>query len=325
MSTISKQANTADNKNQNHQNPNSSQGFIRVTTTTSNKNNNRSLLAAAASSGKNNNNNLDDDDESIDENADEQVVLVTAGFVPVQGPVDPRDTLIVFDIPFAPLDPKKSVKLRQRLSLPPEADPVENRVVELLDRLIPPREWTDENNTRWEQHASPYPSPRADVVRTQAKLQTMMRQQGAKETGICHIRSALYSECFLEVLRQAIAENWERGLLLLSLHSHISERQKTHRELFESRIGFSFRLALCSDRDTASMRKEIAFLEQKREELVKEEERLKKACDDAVTEMEEQVRVDEKLRSDEMQALKKESNQKRAVLEVMTAPTHRNI
>ena len=247
------------------------------------------------------------------------------GFVPVRGPVDPRDTLIVFDIPVAPLDPKKSVRLRQRLSLAPEPEPIEARVASLLDKLIAPREWVDENGTRWEQHASPYPSPRADVVRTQAKLQNMMRQQGGRDTGICPVRSALHAECFLEVLRQTVAENWERGLLLLSLQSHLSERQTAHRELFESRIGFSFRLALCSDRDVGSMRKEIALLETKRAELVREEEKLRKACEDTVAECDQQVLVDEKLRGDELQQLKKESNQKRAVLEVMTAPTHRNI
>ena len=84
-------------------------------------------------------------------------------YLPVDGPVDPETTLIRYDVPYAPEDPKKTAKYRIKHGLPEETRSVDANVRGVIDSFIQPRMWT-EGGVRWVQHASPYPVARIDVV-----------------------------------------------------------------------------------------------------------------------------------------------------------------
>ncbi|KEG15527.1 dynein arm light chain [Trypanosoma grayi] len=240
-------------------------------------------------------------------------------YIFVDGPVDPNVTLIRYDVPFAPSDAKRSCRLRQRLGLQNEARTVDPNVRVVIDTFITPRAWRDEAGVLWVQHGSPYPASRTDTVETHEKLRRRLEETGAKRTGVCPIRSLLLAECFLEVIRQVTAECWERGLLLLSIHSERTAAQTAHRELFESRVGHAFRLALKGEKDTSRVLQDIEKLRQRVEELAEEEKMLRQKCDELSAKGEEQMLILEKQHGDEIAAIKKEGQQKRNQLESMIA------
>ncbi|NXV82002.1 IDLC protein, partial [Atlantisia rogersi] len=66
---------------------------------------------------------------------------------------------------------------------------------ELLNAILPPREWEEENQ-RWVQQVSSAPSTRVDVVHLQEQLDLRLQQRQARETGICPVRRELYTQCF---------------------------------------------------------------------------------------------------------------------------------
>ena len=244
----------------------------------------------------------------------------TAQYIEVDGPVDEEQTLIRYAVPYAPEDPKKTAKFRKKLGLEPEAAPEDANVRAVLDSFIQPRKWVDQAGTLWVQLSSAEPAARIDVVRTRDKLRGMAAQQGARPTGVCPVRTYLYSECFMEMIRQTVCDSWERGLLLLKVHAERVLAQKAHRELFESRTGYAFRLALKGEKDTAAMVDRIQFLNKRQGELADEEARYHKLCDEFGSSSDQTLKVDEKKYADELSALRKEAAQKKAQLESLTAP-----
>ncbi|PBJ75253.1 dynein arm light chain [Trypanosoma cruzi cruzi] len=240
-------------------------------------------------------------------------------YIFVDGPVDPEVSLIRYDLPFAPSDPKRSLKLRRRLGLPLDERAVDPNVRIVIDSFITPRAWHDEAGVLWLQHGSPHPVSRTETVETHDKLRRRMQELGVQRTGICPLRSLLLAECFLEVIRQVTAECWERGLLLLKTHTERTAAQTAHRELFESRVGHAFRLALKGEKDTSRVQQDIEALKRRTEELAEEEKVLRKECDELASNGEEQMLILEKLHADEITAIKKEGVQKRNQLEQMVA------
>ena len=242
-------------------------------------------------------------------------------FLTVDGPVDEDTSIIRYDVPYAPDDPKKSAKYRQRLGLQPEVRLPDANARAIVDGLISPRQWYDEQGLRWVQHASPYPAARIDVVRTKERIDAMMRQRGAKPTGVCPIRSFICGEGFAEMIREVVAESWERGLLLRKIHSERVLAQKAHRELFESRCGYALRLALKGEKDTTSMVARIEQLRQRKAQLSSTEDEFKKKCEDIKAISDQAMKEDEFRHNQELVGFKREAAQKKALLESLTAPT----
>jgi dynein light intermediate chain len=245
-------------------------------------------------------------------------------YLEADGPIDEDQTLIRYAVPFAPLDEKKTAKFRKKLGLSPDVPMEDPNVRAVLDSFIQPRAWIDQAGTRWEQHASSDASARIDVVRTREKLRQLCAQQSARPTGVCPVRTYLYAECFIELIRQTVCESWERGLLLLKVHAERVLAQKAHRELFESRTGYAFRLALKGEKDTAAMVDRIAYLNQRKKELAEQEAHYHKLCDEFGASSEETLKIDEKKYNDELNLLKKEAAQKKALLESLIAPVKKN-
>ncbi|TPP49348.1 Axonemal dynein light chain family protein [Leishmania donovani] len=239
-----------------------------------------------------------------------------AAYIDVSGPVDANQTLIRYDIPYAPGDPKRSLKLRKSLGLGAEERVVDPNVRVVIDSFITPRRWVDSSTgVVWVQHASPFPSSRIDAAETQERLHAQLEAHQARRTGTSPIRSLLVAECMLEVLRQVTAECWERGLLLLHVHSERVAAQAAHRRLFESRVGHAFRLALKGEKDVAKVEEDMAALKQRIELLGQEEADLRRLCSEFERRAEEQVLIANKEHNDALTKLKREGVQKRAQLE----------
>lgn len=241
-------------------------------------------------------------------------------YVDVDGPISEEETLIRYDTPFAPSDPKRSLLLRTKLGLTAEERAVDPNVRVILDSFIHPRRWRDPaTGVTWVQHACPYLTSRTETIETRARLRQKLQEFHVKRTGTCPIRTVLIAECFLEVIRQVVAECWERGLLLLHVHAERVAAQAAHRELFESRVGHAFRLALKGDKDTTAVQAEIGDLKVRIATLEAEERELRTKCADFSLYAEEQLLIEEKQHNDTMTSLRREGLLKRNQLEQMLA------
>lgn len=60
--------------------------------------------------------------------------------------------------------------------------------LEIIDSILPPRDWTDHNNKLHIQYVSHQPSSREDVLELITNLDRMLADRQAKKTGICPIR-----------------------------------------------------------------------------------------------------------------------------------------
>merc|ERR1711991_1082544 len=121
-------------------------------------------------------------------------------------------------------------------------------------------------------------------------------------------------------IRQTVCESWERGLLLLKVHAERVLAQKAHRELFESRTGYAFRLALKGEKDTQAMVDRMAELTRRKKELAEKEAEYHKLCDEFGAASEQTLQIDQKKYDQELASLRKEAAQKKAQLEALTAP-----
>lgn len=77
---------------------------------------------------------------------------------------------------------------------------------EIIDSIIPPRDWTDHNNKLHIQYVSHQSSSREDVDELTSNLDKMLEERQAKKTGICAIREELYSQAFDEIIRQVAVD-----------------------------------------------------------------------------------------------------------------------
>ncbi|VDO00965.1 unnamed protein product [Rodentolepis nana] len=119
-------------------------------------------------------------------------------------------------------------------------------VEEILNSIIPPREWT-ENDKLWIQQVSSTPATRLDVINLQEELDRRLQQRQARETGICPVRRELYSQVFDELIRQVTINCAERGLLLLRVRDEIRMTIAAYQTLYESSVAFGMRKALQSE------------------------------------------------------------------------------
>ncbi|XP_064028548.1 axonemal dynein light intermediate polypeptide 1 isoform X2 [Pogoniulus pusillus] len=202
--------------------------------------------------------------------------------------------------------------------VPPPAVESVKQAQELLNAILPPREWEEENH-RWVQEVSSAPGTRLDVVQLQEQLDLKLQQRQARETGICPVRRELYSQCFDELIRQTTIACAERGLLLLRVRDELQMTLAAYQTLYESSTAFGLRKALQAEQGRADMEKRIAELEKEKQELerqVSEQKALRAATE---RREEEKRQIEEKKHAEEVQVLKKINQQLKAQLESIVA------
>lgn len=104
--------------------------------------------------------------------------------------------------PAAPASPTKG--LGQSRKLPPvEGKPQLSQTEDILNQILPPREWSEEGQF-WVQRVSPSPATRLDVINLQEALDAKLKERQARETGIDPIRQELYGQAFgkLKILQE---------------------------------------------------------------------------------------------------------------------------
>ncbi|NXK84718.1 IDLC protein, partial [Amazona guildingii] len=189
---------------------------------------------------------------------------------------------------------------------------------ELLNAILPPREWA-EDKTLWVQEVSSAPSTRLDVVHLQEQLDLRLQQRQARETGICPVRRELYSQCFDELIREVTINCAERGLLLLRVRDEIQMTIAAYETLYKSSVAFGVRKALQAEHGKSNMIKRVKLEEEKRE-LEAQVSDQKAKCEAIEKREYERRQIEEKKHTEEVQFLKRTNQQLKAQLESIIAP-----
>ncbi|XP_047454242.1 axonemal dynein light intermediate polypeptide 1-like [Mugil cephalus] len=243
--------------------------------------------------------------------------------------IPPAESLLEYDIPvltskgipkgrplrLSPQQPADSVPVPP----PPKPKPAANETTrqeneEILNTILPPREWM-EGNQLWVQQVSSAPCSRADVIHLEELLNLRLQQRQARHTGICPIRRELYSQCFDELIRQVTINCAERGLLLSRVRDEIQMTFALYQTLHGSSIAFGTRKALQGEQELVDMKQKIASLETKKEDLKRQLNEQKAICESMEKREAEKTEVEGRKNTEEIQYLKRVNQQLKAQIE----------
>jgi len=197
-----------------------------------------------------------------------------------------------------------------------EAQPPVSQTEDILNSILPPREWTQEDQL-WVQYVSSTPATRADVINLQEDLDKWLQQRQARETGICPIREELYAQCFDELIRQVTIICAERGLLLLRVRDEIRMTICAYQSLYESSIAFGMRKALQAEQRRNQHNKKIKNLMVANRELQSEVEELQQKIVQIEQRETERREQEERKHREEVEMLKRTNAQLKEQLESM--------
>lgn len=197
-----------------------------------------------------------------------------------------------------------------------DAQPVMSQTEDILNSILPPREWTQEDQL-WVQYVSSTPATRADVVNLQEELSKFLQQRQARETGICPDREELYSQCFDELIRQVTIICGERGLLLLRVRDEVKMTISAYQSLYESSIAFGMRKALQAEQRRNQHKKKLKALLETNKELKQEVEELEEKIVQIERHEAERREQSERKHREEVEMLKRTNAQFREQLEAV--------
>ncbi|CAG9464948.1 unnamed protein product [Pedinophyceae sp. YPF-701] len=163
-----------------------------------------------------------------------------------------------------------------------ELAPIEGKGVtqteDILNSILPPREWTEEGQL-WVQYVSSTPATRLDVINLQERLDQQLQQRQARETGICPVREELYGQTFDEIIRQVTINCAERGLLLLRVRDEMRMTISAYQTLYESACAFGMRKALQAEQGRNELEARIDTLEGENGDLQRQVTELRMKCE----------------------------------------------
>mmetsp|Transcript_37720 Transcript_37720/g.66325 ORF Transcript_37720/g.66325 Transcript_37720/m.66325 type:complete len:235 (+) Transcript_37720:139-843(+) len=197
-----------------------------------------------------------------------------------------------------------------------DAQPSMSQTEDILNSILPPREWTQEDQL-WVQYVSSTPATRADVINLQEDLDKWLQQRQARETGICPIREELYSQCFDELIRQVTIICAERGLLLLRVRDEIRMTICAYQSLYESSIAFGMRKALQAEQRRNQHNKKMKALMVSNRELKQEVEELELKIAQIERHEADRREQEERKHREEVEMLKRTNAQLKEQLESM--------
>ncbi|ESL11294.1 dynein arm light chain [Trypanosoma rangeli SC58] len=207
-----------------------------------------------------------------------------------------RATLVKYETPvlLSEVKRRKAIKEKKKETLGPKIVP---QPEDVLYSIIPPREY-EEGGERWVQFVSSTPATRLDVINLQERLDVLLQERRARETGICPVREELYRQVFEELIRQVTVNCAERGLLLLRVRDELRMTFDAYRSLYESSAAYGMRKALQAEQSKIEMEAKIRALEREREDLKQKVDELEARCD-AIREQEEERRLEEEKKHNE--------------------------
>ena len=185
----------------------------------------------------------------------------------------------------------------------PESQGSASQVDEIINSMLPPREWTEESGN-WMQYTAKSPATRLDVISLQENLDARLLDRQARETGICPVREDLYQQAFDELIRQVAINGPERGLLLLRVRDEIRMTMDAYKTLYESSVTFGVRKQLQAGEGMGEMENKIEELEASKRSLENQVLELRNKVDVIEKREAERRALAEKKRKDEIDFVK---------------------
>jgi dynein light intermediate chain len=192
---------------------------------------------------------------------------------------------------------------------------VDQMTREVINSLFPPIEFT-ENGATFTQAVSISSVSRSDVQKLRTQLTTLLQVRAAKATGICRIRSDIYSQCFDEIVRQVTVDNNARGRLLARVRDHYRGLVRAYKELYETTLDWGHRKAMQVDLGVPDLK---IYHEERKAERRKLELRandLQIRLDALEKKLAENKALREKDRADEIAFLKRQGQMTKAQIDM---------
>ena len=160
----------------------------------------------------------------------------------------------------------------------PSATASAKQTEDILNAILPPREFED-SAALWVQRVTSAPATRMDVITLQERLDALLNERQARETGICPVREELYAQCFDELIRQVTVTCAERGLLLLRVRDELRMSIMAYQTLYESSVAFGMRKALQTEQGKSEMAETIDAQAKKIADLERREAEWRAKCE----------------------------------------------
>jgi len=235
--------------------------------------------------------------------------------------IPPLQSLVKYDNPVLVSTTRdKRGKGGRKGNLPPvEQKPGLTQTEDILNSILPPREWTEDGQL-WVQYVSSTPATRLDVINLQERLDQQLQQRQARETGICPVREELYAQCFDELIRQITINCAERGLLLLRVRDEMRMTIAAYQSLYESSVAFGMRKALQTEQGKADMEARIQQLDTEVKELSRQVNEWKMKCEAIEKRENERREAEAKKHKEEVTYLTNHTKQLKTQLDTFLAP-----
>ncbi|KAF4669354.1 Dynein, axonemal, light intermediate chain 1 [Perkinsus olseni] len=199
-----------------------------------------------------------------------------------------------------------------------EGVPGMTQTEDILNSILPPREWSDEDRV-WVQYVSSTPATRPDVVALQQELDKRLQERQARETGICPVREDLYGQAFDELIRQMTIICAERGLLALRVRDEVRMTIAAYQSLYESSIAFGIRKALMAEQRRFNEKQETEELTADIELLENDVKAMEQRIVDTQVGGEAKRSENQRQHEEEVERLRKENTQLKEQLESLLA------
>jgi hypothetical protein len=127
----------------------------------------------------------------------------------------------------------------------------------------------------WIQYIASAPATVSEVIALQSKFDKLLEKHEARETGICPIREALYSQCFDELIRQETVFCAERGALFLRVRDELRMTLDSLQVAYQSSLAYGVRHAIECEQAKGTMEQQMRTLNETNDDLAAEVDELK--------------------------------------------------
>lgn len=177
----------------------------------------------------------------------------------MDGPTAIPASLVAYEDPIALNSTEESKKDAKPTGIPKSAANAQTE--EILNSILPPRQWNTETGAEWMQYVCKVPATRLDVIGVQEQMDSRLEERQARATGICPVREDLYEQGFDELIRQITLNQPERGLLMLRMRDEAKMTIDAYKTLYDSSITFGVRKQVQAEHGVSEMEDSIKSLE----------------------------------------------------------------
>lgn len=188
---------------------------------------------------------------------------------------------------------------------------------DILNSMFPPIEFTTSDGLTFQQNISTSAVTKSDVQKLKQQLSNLLHLRKARSSGVCLIRSELYSQCFDELIRQVTIDNNVRGRLLMRVRDHYRMTLNAYKQLYETTLDWGNRKSMQVDLGVPDLRVYNQELKERRRALELETNSLQIQMDTLEKRISENKSLREKDHADEITFLRRQGQMIKAQIDML--------